>query len=335
MNRPYNPESGHLPEEKTETRKKAEKAILDTLGLGPDVGLENFPDKLKAAIKSLPQYKRFEQQMALVAKEQLPLEVFKAIRKSNDVHEERTDIPTDGVLISSMEQGHIECAGRTYIASTYLQEQGFPHTVVEAPSHSMLLFEIGDDTLGYCDANHNLYFTFPRAALKGYEGANTLSECRLEEYTPRPKDISEGLDMTYGHFITIPAKEGVPQQYLGSIKAALAGLPEFAKTPIPKDREAADEIDSIQAEMFGEQDERLMQYFEKDQQMVQDREAQATSLQQKLRELLQTVKSKEEFISSFDSVIQGDEGQLLTYIKNAPDVVKQKYADEIWERMHS
>jgi len=66
-----------------------------------------------------------------------------------------------------MKQGHLECAGRTLVASTFLQEHDINHAVVSAPGHALIIIEQSPDTLVYFDANNNLFFTFPKSALQG------------------------------------------------------------------------------------------------------------------------------------------------------------------------
>lgn len=315
-----------------QARAKAMQTIFESLGLDGEQNLENFSERLNGSIKTLPQYQRFEQAMKDIRPEALPYEVFKAIRKSNDVPEQRAGIPTDGVLISSIRQGHIECAGRTYIASVYMQEKGIPHAVVEAPSHSMLLIEIGNDTLAYCDANHDLFFTFPRTALKGYQGVTKISQCSLETYTPRSNDTADGLNIIYNNFIVVPPQEGVTRQYLGSVKAALAKLPEFQNTQIEKDKEAAKAIDSILQDILGPENELLKDYFEKDDKMTKERASMREGLHNMFSEASLTLQTPESFANWFSSFIESETNTAFPYLKGSKDL-QNKYAQELYSRL--
>lgn len=312
--------------------EKAKKTVLQTMELGDLEDLTNFSEKLSLAIQGLPQYKTLEEKMAEVKESDLALEMFRFVREANDVEvEDLENIPTDGVLLSSIRQGHIECAGRTFIASTYLQSRGFPHVVVEAPSHSMLVLEVSQDTLAYCDANHNLFFTFPKSALKGYGGVGVVSECELEEFIPRSTDVVEGFDLPYSQFICVPAQEGVGRQYLGSVKACLAGLPEFENTGIEKDEFAAEMVDQIEQEIFGEPDERLVNFYESDGEAVEQRDNLNKKIQGKVRSIFFESNSADDFFSKFVAFIKSEEGRYFPYLKNASDQVLKSYSDQIFE----
>jgi hypothetical protein len=311
---------------------RAKIKILETLDVSPKESLKDFPKRLSMAIKGLPQYQRFEAAMQEVPNESLPYEIFKAIRKSNDKPITRTDIPRDGVLISSMKQGYVACAGRSLMASNYLQEKNYPHTVVEAPAHSFLLLEQGVDTLAYCDAENNLFFTFPRSALEGYQGSEATSECQIKEFTPRPEDITDGTNFAYSHFITLPAKEGLVRQYLGNVKAALAGLPEFESTPIKKDREAADSIDEISEELLGPEDPKFSNFLEQDKKMVETRNSEIQKLIKITKQLLTDSTNKEDFSQKFITLIQNSKSELFLYLKNAHPRLIKGYAEGVWGR---
>src|SRR3989304_125512 len=68
-------------QEALESRKRAEKTILETMELDPESGLEDFQGKLSAAIKSLPRYQELENNLAEVQNDKLVYELFKAIKK--------------------------------------------------------------------------------------------------------------------------------------------------------------------------------------------------------------------------------------------------------------
>ena len=187
-----------------EKRKQAESTVLDTLEIDSTENLDNFDEKLKIATKSLPRYQQIEKKLEERESQNLPHELFKLLKKNSDEKQGDPNSPKDGVLISSMRKGQLECAGRTLIASTFLQEHGIDHVAVSAPGHAFIIIEQSQDTLAYFDANNNLFFTFPRTALEGYQGAETSTECRLKEYTPREVDFADGVNATFSHFVAMP-----------------------------------------------------------------------------------------------------------------------------------
>jgi len=234
-----------------EKRKKAEKTVLDTLEIGSTENLDNFDEKLKKATKSLPRYQQIEKKLKGIERQNLPYELFKVLKRDSDEEQVDPSAPKDGVLIKSMRQGRLECAGRTLVASTFFQEHGIGHVAVSAPGHAFLIIEQSQDTLAYFDANQNLFFTFPRSALDGYKGTETSTECKLKEYTPRAADFADGVTTTFSHFVAMPAKEAIGRQYLGNVAAALKGNKEFGTTGIAVDQEASKAAHQIESEIYG------------------------------------------------------------------------------------
>jgi len=235
-----------------EIRARAEQAVLDTLEA--DGGVFDFNKKLADSTASLPKYQQIKERLQGVDKQELPYELFKALQKKADEAQVESAGPKDGVLIKSMRQGSLECAGRTLIASTFLQEQCVDHAVVSAPGHSFLIVEQSQDTLVYFDANNNLFFTFPREALTGYKGSEISAECQLNDYVPGDKDFVDGINTVSPRFISMPPQEGVGRQYLGNIEAALNGDEEFRTSGIEKDEEVAKALEQMQTEIYGEND---------------------------------------------------------------------------------
>src|SRR3989338_2270549 len=119
-----------------EKRKQAERTVLDTLEIDSTENLDNFDEKLKKATKSLPRYQQIEQKLEGIERQNLPHELFKVLKRESDEEQTDPNVPKDGVLIKSMKQGKLECAGRTLIASTFLQEHGIDHVAVSAPGHA-------------------------------------------------------------------------------------------------------------------------------------------------------------------------------------------------------
>lgn len=328
-----------------EKKKQAEEVILSTLEIKPTEKLDNFDEKLKNATKSLPRYQQIEKNLEGIKRENLPHELFKVLKRDSDQEQIDPSAPRDGVLISSMRKGQLECAGRTLIASTCLQEHGIDHVAVTAPGHAFLVIEQSPDTLAYFDANNNLFFTFPRSALDGYKDTETSAECRLKEYIPREADFVDGVNTTYSHFIVVPAQEGVGRQYLGNVASALFGPKEgeefmFEKSNIPTDREAAESTHQIESEIYGKNEvrENFYKRFEiKDPQgkiiggLLRDEEVQTADDKKVIGEFLTTHPTHDDFVAFFTMALNGNFGNRILYIKNATPEQRKDYAEKVWD----
>ncbi len=267
-----NPEQEISPE----MMKRAEQVIWKTLGIENSTEnlVDNFDEILKEATKSLTQYQEIEEELKDIESKELSHELFKIIKKDSDKKQDYAeDAPNDGVLIESMKQGELQCSGRTLIASTFLQEREIKHTPVTATGHAFLIIEQPDeaDTLIYFDANNNLYFTFPKSALGGYNGAEESAECKLKDYTPREKDFFDGVNTVFSNFVVMPAQEAVGRQYLGNVAAALDDNDEFKKTKYIFDedeeisefdkKELSEVVHKIEANVYGGKNEVLENFY--------------------------------------------------------------------------
>lgn len=247
------PESQYLEQEVTpEQMEGVKRVVLESLGMGEEGRLDDFEEILIEATQSLERYQAIEQRLEGVDTQNLPYELFEILKKDADVEELDTDSPQDGVLIKSIQQGHLECAGRTLIASTYLQSRNIEHTAIQAPGHTFLIIEQSEDTLVYFDANNNLYFTFPKEALEGYEDISTTAECKLKEYIPRESDFYDGVGTVYDHFVVMPAQEGIGRVYLGNVAAALNGNNEFQTSRIVENKALIPAVNKIKTSIYGE-----------------------------------------------------------------------------------
>lgn len=321
------PLSKEVPAEK---RDIAQKLILASLGIESNVSLENFDKQLGEATKTLPRYKQIEEQLKGEKNEELPYELFKTLKKNSDKIQTNESMPGDGSLITSMKQGNLECAGRTLIASTYLQGRDFNHAIVSAPGHAFIIVEQSPDTLAYFDANNNLFFTFPKQALEGYKGIETTSECRLKEYSPRETDFYDGVSTVFSDFITMPAKEGVGRQYLGNISAALNGNKEFETSNIVVDKEASGATQQIEEEIYGK-NEVLDNYYSKVEDLIKKQEIQTDDDRKIIGEIIKSYPKHDDFISFFSATLDGNLGARIPYIKNAPKEQKIAFAEKVWD----
>lgn len=316
-----------------EAKKIASKTLFETLGV-EQTGLKEFPEALKTEVRKLPQYQMLKDKLSSTPPDQLVYEAFKLMKRSSDVKQDDENIPDDGVLIRSMKQGKLECAGRVLITSTFLNDQGVKHSVANGPGHSFIISEIGEDTIAYTDPNNNLYFTLPRIALKGYEGGGTTSECRIESYQPRTDEVVDGMNTPFTHFLTLPPGEGVARQYIGNVGAALNGNEDFKKSNIIMDKEAANAIPELEIDVLGD-NPILNNFYERMEDLLATGDAQSASDKKLIVELFRSKPNKEEFSSMLASIIPGDLGDRLVYLKNAPLQQRKGYAEKMWEYLNS
>jgi len=306
----------------------AKKIILSSLGVESDIGLDNFNEQLEKATKTLPRYQEIVNELK-AGKKEIPYELFKALKTDSDKTKASEPAPRDGALITSIKQGNIECAGRTLIASTFLQEHNFDHAVVSAPGHSFLIIEQSPNTLVYFDANNNLFFTFPRQALEGYRGVEESSECRLKEYSPRETDFYDGVSAVFSDFITMPAKEGVGRQYLGNVSAALNGNKEFEVSNIAVNKEASEATQKIEEEIYGK-NEVLDNYYSKVEDLIKKQEMQTDDDRKVIGEIIKSYPKHDDFVSFFTATLDGNLSDRIPYIKNAPKERKIAFAEKVW-----
>jgi hypothetical protein len=338
-------ERQYLEQEVTpEQMEEARRIILESLGMDNEVALDDFEEKLIEATQSLPRYKEIEQKLEGVDAENLPYELFKILKSDADTAELDPDVPQDGVLIKSMQQGHLECAGRTLIASTYLQSRNIEYTTIQAPGHTFLIIEQAGDTLVYFDANNNLYFTFPREALEGYQDISTTAECKLKEYTPRESDFYDGVGTVFDHFVVMPAQEGIGRVYLGNVGAALNGNKEFETSGIVENKALIPAVDKIKTSIYGE-NEVLDSFLSEDRMEVRDSEGNLiggllydeenkkkndAAIRTKFLRL-HPHPTEEQFVNYFTDSLNGHLGTRMPFIQNTPDEQRVAYAKKLWE----
>lgn len=180
---------------------------------------ENFSQALTQAVRSLPQYATLERSVQASTPEDTARQIFDALRalplRTSD------DAPDDGVLVSSMAQGTLRCAGRTLLGSTWLTQHGVRHwvtsTIAGGTGHSVLVIETSPTTLAYCDAQNNLFFTFPRTAMSG-DVQPPASRHTLHDFNPGELD---GLSSMSRTFVLMEPTIGLASQYLDNVQSAL------------------------------------------------------------------------------------------------------------------
>lgn len=232
-----------------------------------------------------------------------------------------------------MQQGHLECAGRTSIASTYLQSRNIEHTAIQAPGHTFLIIEQAEDTLVYFDANNNLYFTFPREALEGYQDISTTAECKLKEYNPRESDFYDGVGTVFDHFVVMPAQEGRGRVYLGNVGAALNGNKEFETSGIIENKALIPAVNEMESNIYGE-NEILNSFKDKMEELIYIEEEKDKNDAAIRTKFLQSHPNptEEQFVNYFTDSLNGYLGTRMKFIQNVPDEQKVAYAKKLWER---
>lgn len=315
--------------------EEANKVVLESLGISEETKLDDFEGALLEATKALPRYQEIEQSLEGVEAQDLPYELFKLLQSKSDTEELDPDAPQDGVLIRSiMESGHLECAGRTLIASTYLQSHNIEHTTIQAPGHTFLIIEHAGDTLVYFDANNNLYFTFPKQALEGYQDIKTMAKCKIQEYTPRESDFWDGTSTVFDHFVVMPAQEGRGRVYLGNVAAALNGNEEFTTSGIAENKGLIPAVNEIEASIYGENQvlDSFRDRMEELKHIEDGKDDNDRSFISKFFKEHSDNPTEEEFINYFLYNLNKYNylGKRMPFIKNAPDEQKLEFAQKLW-----
>jgi hypothetical protein len=328
--------SGVEQEVTPEKMEEANKVILESLGISEKIQLDDFEGTLIEATKALPRYQEIEQRLEGVEVQDLPYELFKLLQSKADTEELDPEAPQDGVLIKSMQSGHLECAGRTLIASTYLQSRNIEHTTIQVPGHTFLIIEQVADTLIYFDANNNnLYFTFPKQALEGYQDINTMAECRIQEYTPRESDFLDGTNTVFDHFIVMPAQEGRGRVYLGNLAAALNGNEEFKTSSIAENKGLIPVVNEIEASIYGENAvlNSFRDRMEELKHIEEEKNENDRSFISKFFNQYSDNPTEEQFINYFLDNLDNYNylGKRMPFIKNAPYEQKIAFAQKLWE----
>ena len=327
--------SGVEQEVTPEQMEEANKVVLESLGINEETKLDDFEGTLIEATKALPRYQEIEQSLEGVEAQDLPYDLFKLLQSKADTEELDPDAPRDGVLIKSMQSGHLECAGRTLIASTYLQSHNIEHTTIQAPGHTFLIIEQAGDTLVYFDANGNLYFTFPKQALEGYQDIKTMAECKIQEYTPRESDFLDGTSTVFDHFVVMPAQEGRGRVYLGNVAAALNGNEEFTTSGIEKNKDLIPAVNEIEASIYGENSV-LNSFGDRMEELKHIEEEKNENDRSFISKFIQQSPNptEEQFMNYFLYNLDNYNylGKRIPFIKNAKDEQRLAYAKKLWER---
>lgn len=327
-------------EHNPEARQAARKIVLTTMGIeeNNEITKNTFETVFSQAVERLSRYRKIETALENIPQESLPHELFKLLRPENDKKSSvaADNAPRDGVFLRSIEvSGVLECAGRTLIVSQLLSKKKINHAVATAPGHSFVVFETNDDTLGYLDANNDIYFTFPQEALVGYQGSHMVSDCTLQPYTPRPNDQVDGLNSVFTHFVTTPPFEGVARQYFGNVVAALAGHEEFVTSGIAVNEEQKLAVQDWEEELLGEQDKKLSDFLNQEDVFQAENEKEISFFRAVVLELLATYPGKERFADQLAVILLEKGGKVYPYIQQAPLEKRLEFGSALWEKFQA
>jgi len=310
----------------------ARAVLFGTLSLPNATDEVDFARRLLEATRTIPRYEDIWHHVRDLPAERVPQEVFGLLRRSADPEtpQGKQDGPIDGVFVSSIkETGALECAGRTLIASDILTRRGVQHCVARAAGHVFVVYEVDSETLGYLDANNNLHFTFPREALRGYKGANDVAECHLENFVPGKNDIVDGFgNSAFVDFYAVPPNQGLAASYFANVRAALHGHPEFVRSAIPRDLEAAEALVQLEEHALGPPHPALE---ERDKNLA---DAHRNAAQKKERDIQQLLKlrimhpNRAAFVAAAVTALAGELGSEFPYAQAQTD--KRRIAELLW-----
>ena len=320
-------------EQVSEDRRRAEAFIWSTIDSAPEpFAPDMFFERLQEQVKTLPRYRKMMEALKDVPDERLFQEVFNAVSRRADHADEIEDGPDDGVLVSSMRHGHLECAGRVMIASTYLSERGVPHAIAQPPGHSMMIHQVDEDTMAYADPNNDLYFTFPKNALRGYEDVNVTADCSISEYVPREKDIVDGVGSAFDRFLVSSPKRSILESYLGNVQAALAGHEEFNDSGFIKDERVADEVGILKE---GVCDAGMSVWNDRLDELEKELAVRETLAKETFAAVVRKGSDEQVFAANLLSAIDGPLAARYPYLRHASDGTRTAWVKKIWQQVQA
>ncbi len=314
------------PEIKDKAKESLLKSIKPELSIDSPLNKENLELELSKAIQDLPRYRELEEKMKDKFSEDIIYDVFKLIRQSSDSENiNNTKVPEDGVLVNSMKTGLLKCAGRVMIASEFLKKNNIRHSIGQAPNHSIIIGELDENKLAYFDGQSNLYFTFPKQALRGYTSADETRECILNDYIPEKSDKTDGLNGVWRHMVVMPSGEGVLRQYFGNMCAALNGNEEFKNSGIKKDSQQAEALNNISQDVLG--DNPVYNKFKNETPSLAKESIRNFSVQEQiLKKLFSESSDKDDFTKRFIEY-KSDIVKIFPFLnKNSDEIIKESAA---------
>lgn len=316
---------GHTPEQAAEIRARSEAAIWDSLDI-TDGNIENFEEELHQAIEQLPKYQEIMQELETVEQQNIPKRLYELLEKKETDKDEN-----DGVLIKSMKDGTLHCAGRTMIASRVLEHSNIKHWLANAPDHVMIIIQADENTLIYFDPNNKAGFSFATDSLHGFTGGNEYQECHVQNVRIRENDESWGDGYTFEQFGLMPSGFGMKISYIDNLKCALYKTHEFEHTDIEQDEEAADYIEEVKKELFDQ--DLLGKYYEHSRAMEKSLKEKNVFTKEYVKIFLKAfeyVSEKEEFVEKLLSEFSGDFWQQFPNMSHSHKV---EWLEEKWDRL--
>jgi hypothetical protein len=312
----------------------AEETLWSSIGKPPG-NMRSFPEALQQSVRTLPRYQKADRELSNI-KPVSAYEIFKCIKRSADDKNQTADAdgPRDGVLVASMQSGRLECAGRVLIAAELLKKHGIKAGVIMAPGHSMLLAETDEDTLAYIDANNDLYFTFPKTALDGFENVDSVSECRISAFEPRSKDTHDGIGSVFRHFVVTPSSVGTVRQYLDNTQSALNGGKDFETSGVKTNVKAAAALEEWKKSL-GLYQPVIEQYNERTETLQEEAHRTSDAYRSEVIRLSVLHADRAGFVEALSSAIEGKIGDAIPYVQRANVDVRKAFAENIWDAVQS
>lgn len=314
----------------TEKMRQVVTELFRTLGIDNETDIGRFDECLETAIKDLPRYKELERRLSGLEGGAFVERLSSLLNRAAD--EEmglKRDDSLDGVFIESIRKGGLECAGRVMIGSALLREKGIPHAVTKAPGHTFIIVEEGPETLGYLDANNDIYFTFPKSALGGWAGPDAIAEVKLNDFAKRDTDVVRGQGSVYREFLTMPAKRGIQEMYIGNLAAAFAGKEEFLNSGIAADPEKEKSTHDLSARLLGKDETGERFYAKLDDLKVRIQESERESVTI-IRKLYADHPGKDAFVAAMTDALKGALGESRPQIRNSEEG-RMALAERAWE----
>ena len=233
-----------------------------------------------------------------------------------------------------MRYGVLDCAGRTSVSSIIMQDLGIKHVVGWAPYHAIIIIETNSTTMTYFDANNDVYFSFPKAALEGYSSSMDVTECKIKEFHPRNEDVFDGINRTWRHFVTMPPTEGISRQYLRNVSAALSGNKEFAKSNIETDVDASNGIPPIEKELFGSNSV-LESFLDRTDQFSEQDNVNQRTIRSVVTSVLKEAPTEALFVKTFADAVPDKLGEIMPYVQHASIKSRIEFAQRMWNIIHN
>ncbi len=318
-------------------RTDALNLLFKTLDVSDvELDINNFYPTLISQIRNLKRYLDIKELVKDIDKNDVTKTVFESLKKMSDDRFPVSDEPgidKNGVFISSMKHGYFECAGRSALASTILSEFGIESYIVDVPGHSLLIAKFDENTYVYCDFNQDLYFIFPKEAIKKIVDTKTG---KIVELVPFAKDFKRdylGLGPVYHNIVVLfKPEEGVIRQYLHNLSAFLGGADEFNAIEIENRDKLRANVRAFESELCGVRSKEYEDYYQSTPIILPKIHERTDILKEKVYKMLSELE-KDGFISSLSELIAGEEAKDLIYMNMATKEDRVRYSELVYQQL--